>query len=125
MLAVRGLEKSFGGTVALAGVDLDVAAGESVGLVGPNGAGKTTVFDCIFGQVRPDAGTVALDGRDIGRLPTWRRARLGIGRTYQRLEVFPELTVRDHLIVALRAGHPRRGGHLWRDLLGLSAPTTE
>lgn len=120
MLAARGLTKSFGATRAVAEVDLEVAAGESVGLVGPNGAGKTTVFNCIFGQVRPDAGTVELDGRDIGRLPTWRRARLGIGRTYQRLEVFPELTVRDHLVVALRVH--RRGARLWRDLLGLGAP---
>lgn len=122
MLSVRGLEKSFGETLAVAGVDLDVAAGESVALVGPNGAGKTTVFNCIFGQVRPDAGTVELDGHDLGRLPTWRRARLGIGRTYQRLEVFPELTVRDHLLVALAVRRHQPGGHLWRDLLGLSAP---
>ena len=123
MLAVRGLTKRFGATLAVAGVDLDVAAGESVGLVGPNGAGKTTVFNCVFGQVRPDAGTVELDGHDIGRLPTWRRARLGIGRTYQRLEVFPELAVRDHLVVALRVHH--HGARLWRDLLGLGAPTRE
>jgi branched-chain amino acid transport system ATP-binding protein len=120
MLSVRGLTKSFGTTIAVAEVDLDVASGESVGLVGPNGAGKTTVFNCIFGQVRPDAGTVELDGHDIRRLPTWRRARLGIGRTYQRLEVFPELTVRDHLVVALRV--QRQGARLWRDLLGLGAP---
>ena len=125
MLAVRGLWKSFGGTIAVDGIDLDVAAGESVGLVGPNGAGKTTVFNCIFGQVRPDAGSIELDGHDVGRLPTWRRARLGIGRTYQRLEVFPELTVRDHLLVALRVHRHQRGGQLWRDLLGLSAPDRE
>jgi branched-chain amino acid transport system ATP-binding protein len=123
MLAVRGLTKSFGATLAVAEVDLDVAAGESVGLVGPNGAGKTTVFDCVFGQVRPDAGSVELDGHDIGHLPTWRRARLGIGRTYQRLEVFPELAVRDHLVVALRVHH--HGARLWRDLLGLGAPSRE
>lgn len=125
MLTVRGLAKSFGGTRAVAGIDLDVATGESVGLVGPNGAGKTTVFNCIFGQVLPDAGIITLDGHDLGRLPTWRRARLGIGRTFQRLEVFPELTVRDHLVVAFRVHHRRRGGSLWRDLLGLSAPSRE
>ncbi len=123
MLAVRGLRKSFGTTLAVAGVDLEVAEGESVGLVGPNGAGKTTVFDCVFGQLRADAGTVALDGRVIDRLPTWRRARLGIGRTYQRLQVFPELTVRDHLLVTLRIHRHEAGGWLWRDLLGLSAPS--
>ncbi len=123
MLSVRGLSKSFGATPAVADVDLDVAPGESVGLVGPNGAGKTTVLNCVFGQTHPDAGTVELDGHDLGRLPTWRRARLGIGRTYQRLEVFPELTVRDHLVVALRV--QRHGARLWRDLLGLGAPSRE
>jgi branched-chain amino acid transport system ATP-binding protein len=124
-LRVRGLKKSFGGTTAVAGVDLDLSTGESVGLVGPNGAGKTTLFDCIFGQFRPDAGSIELDGRDIVGLPTWRRARLGIGRTYQRLEVFPDLTVRDHLVVALEASRRARWGRLWRDLLGLSGPSRE
>ncbi len=124
-LAVRGLTKSFGATVAVTGVDLELSTGETVGIVGPNGAGKTTLFDCVFGQLRPDAGTVELDGRDIGRLPTWRRARLGVGRTYQRLEVFPDLAVRDHLLVALEASSPARGGRLWRDLLGLGAPSRE
>jgi branched-chain amino acid transport system ATP-binding protein len=124
-LRVRGLKKSFGGTTAVAGVDLDLSTGESVGLVGPNGAGKTTLFDCIFGQRRPDAGSIELDGRDIVGLPTWRRARLGIGRTYQRLEVFPDLTVRDHLVVALEASRRARWGRLWRDLLGLSGPSRE
>ncbi len=120
MLVVRGLTKSFGATVAVEDVHLEVAAGESVGLVGPNGAGKTTVLSCIFGQLHPDAGSVALDRLDLGGLPTWRRARLGIGRTYQRLEVFPELSVRDHLVVALSVHD--RGAHLWRDLLGRGAP---
>ncbi|MGH8989665.1 MAG: ABC transporter ATP-binding protein [Acidimicrobiales bacterium] len=123
MLTVRGLVKCYGATRAVDGVGLDVAAGESVGLVGPNGAGKTTVLDCVFGQVRPDEGRIGLDGRDIGRLPTWRRARLGIGRTYQRLEVFPELAVRDHLVVALRVHGS--GAHLWRDLVGRGAPSRE
>jgi len=125
LLKVRGLTKSFGGTVAVTGVDLDLSTGESVGLVGPNGAGKTTLFDCIFGQLRPDAGTIELDGRDIGGLSTWRRARLGIGRTYQRLEVFPDLSVRDHLVVALEASRTARWGRLWKDLLGLSSPSSE
>ncbi|MDA8315343.1 MAG: ATP-binding cassette domain-containing protein [Actinomycetota bacterium] len=125
LLSVRGLTKSFGGTVAVTHVDLDLSTGESVGLVGPNGAGKTTLFDCIFGQLRPDAGTIELDGRDIGGLSTWRRARLGIGRTYQRLEVFPDLTVREHLLVALEAGRTVRWGRLWKDLLGLGEPSSE
>jgi branched-chain amino acid transport system ATP-binding protein len=123
LLSVRGLTKSFGGAVAVSDVSFDVAAGESVGLIGPNGAGKTTVCSCIFGQMRPDAGSVRFCGRELGRLATWRRARLGIGRTYQRVEVFPEMTVRDHLLVALRVRH--HDARLWRDLLGRSAPRAD
>lgn len=122
ILEIRGLEKAFGGVVAVHGFDLDVAAGECVGLVGPNGAGKTSVFNCVCGQLRPDAGTVRFDGRPLEGLPTFRRARMGIARTYQRLEVFPELTVRDHVLVAERA---RQGGpRLWQDLVNRSAPTS-
>jgi branched-chain amino acid transport system ATP-binding protein len=76
------------------------------------------LFDCISGRRRPNAGSVSFQGRSIDGVPAYRRARLGIGRTFQRLEVFPELTVREHLVVAERA---HRGvGALWRDLLNLS-----
>jgi len=120
LLDVRGVTKQFGGITAVQDVSFQVAPGESVGLIGPNGAGKTTLFNCIGGQLRPDAGVVALDGRILGHLPPYRRARLGLGRTYQRVEVFPELTVREHLLVAERA---RRGdGRLWKDLLNRAAP---
>lgn len=122
-LEVQGLTKLFGGMTAVEGVSFAVGRGECVGLVGPNGAGKTTVFNCVCGQVRPDAGTICFDGRALGRMSTWRRARLGIGRTYQRVEVFPEMTVRDHLLVADRA-HRHRAG-LWRDLLNRAAPRPE
>lgn len=123
LLSVRGVSKSFGGVAAVAGVSLDVAAGETVGLVGPNGAGKTTLFNCVCGQLTPDKGEVTFDGTALRGLPTYQRARLGIGRTYQRIEVFPELSVRDHLLAAERA----RGGQgrLWKDLLNRSAPTHE
>jgi branched-chain amino acid transport system ATP-binding protein len=120
MLSVSDLAKAFGGAVAVDGVSFGLEAGESVALVGPNGAGKTTVFNCISGDVHPDAGTVVFAGRDLGRMAPWRRARLGIGRTYQRVEVFPELTVRDHLLVADRVH--RHGGSLWRDLSNRAAP---
>ncbi|HEY5244030.1 MAG TPA: ATP-binding cassette domain-containing protein, partial [Acidimicrobiales bacterium] len=66
LLAVDGVSKAFGGIVAVRDVTFGVAAGESVGLIGPNGAGKTTLFDCIGGQLRPDRGTVALGGHDLG-----------------------------------------------------------
>ncbi len=122
-LEARSISKSFGGIQALHSVSLTVGAGEVLGLVGPNGAGKTTLFNCICGLLRPDAGSVFFDGRAIDNLPTYRRARLGIGRTFQRVEVFPELTVRNHLMVAERARHGR--GALWKDLLNKSQPTPE
>ena len=120
LLAVEGLTKAFGGVAAVSDVSLRVDAGETVALIGPNGAGKTTLFNCVCGQLTPDAGAVVFNGVPIDDLPTFRRARLGIGRTYQRIEVFPELSVRDHLLAAERA----RGGQgrLWKDLLNRSAP---
>jgi branched-chain amino acid transport system ATP-binding protein len=123
LLHVDGVTKIFGGIMAVSTVTFDVSRGESVGLVGPNGAGKTTLFNCICGQLRPEHGIVELDGVSLVGLPTYKRARMGIGRTYQRIEVFPDMTVRDHLVVALRARH--RTGRLWRDLCNLSAPSRE
>ncbi|MDE3085873.1 MAG: ABC transporter ATP-binding protein [Acidobacteriota bacterium] len=118
ILRISEVSVRFGGIQALDHVSLSVAPGEAVGLVGPNGAGKTTLFDCISGRRRPSGGSVTFDGRSIDGVPGYKRARLGIGRTFQRLEVFPELTVREHIIVAERA---HRGvGALWRDLLNLS-----
>jgi len=123
LLSLRGVCKSFGGIQAVSSITFDVAAGESLGLVGPNGAGKTTLFNCVCGQLRPETGDIVFDGSPLIGLPTYRRARLGIGRTYQKVEVFTDMSVRDHLMVAERA---RRGeGRLWRDLLNLSKPTTD
>ncbi len=123
LLRLRGVSKSFGGIQAVASITFDVGAGESVGLVGPNGAGKTTLFNCVCGQLRPDAGDIDFAGTSLGGLPTFKRARLGVGRTYQKVEVFTDMSVRDHLMVAERS---RRGEfRLWRDLLNLSKPTPE
>ena len=97
--------------------------GRASGLVGPNGAGKTTFFNCVGGQLRPEQGRVELDGVDLLDLPTYKRARLGIGRTYQRIEVFPDMTVWDHLLVAVRARFCT--GRIWKDLVNRSAPTAE
>ena len=120
LLEVVGVGKRFGGIRALADVSLEVGAGESVGLIGPNGAGKTTLFDCVTGVRRADTGHVRFDGTPIDHLPIWRRARLGIGRTFQRIELFGGMTARDHLLVAERE---RRGdGRLWKDLLWRGAP---
>jgi branched-chain amino acid transport system ATP-binding protein len=123
LLVVEDVSKSFGGIAAVSHMTFDVELGESVGLVGPNGAGKTTLFNCICGQLRSETGRVELKGAPIDRLPVYQRARLGIGRTYQRVEIFPDMTVREHLLVAERA---RRGdGRLWRDLCNRSKPESD
>ena len=103
MLEARGVSVSFGGVHALSDVDLEVRPGELVGLIGPNGAGKTTFIDAISGFV-PHRGTVSLDGHDItGDNPT-SRTRKGLTRTWQAVELFDDLTVRENLTVAAR--HP-------------------
>ncbi len=123
ILSLRGVCKSFGGIQAVHSITFDVAPGESVGLVGPNGAGKTTLFNCVCGQLHPDEGDIEFGGTLLAGMPTYKRARLGIGRTYQKVEVFTDMSVRDHLMVAERA---RQGeSRLWRDLLNLSKPTKD
>jgi branched-chain amino acid transport system ATP-binding protein len=123
VLEATGVCKRFAGIVALDEVSLQVEAGERVGLIGPNGAGKTTFFNCVLGVLRSDAGQVLLEGRDVGGLPVHARALLGIGRTFQRIELFAESTVREHLLIAERT---RRGdGRLWKDLLGRGRPRSD
>jgi branched-chain amino acid transport system ATP-binding protein len=123
VLKAEGITKRFAGIVALHDVSIEIGEGERVGLIGPNGAGKTTFFNCILGVLRADGGRVELSGRDISDLPVHRRAQLGIGRTFQRIELFADSTVRDHLLIAERT---RRGdGRLWKDLLGLGRPSAE
>ncbi|HXX91386.1 MAG TPA: ATP-binding cassette domain-containing protein [Acidimicrobiales bacterium] len=120
LLEVRDVSRRFGGLRALSHVSLEVGGGEAVGVVGPNGAGKTTLFNCVCGTLRPDTGSVSFAGVRMDHLPPYKRARLGIRRTFQRVEVFPELSVREHVLVAERA---RRGdGRLWKDVLNKGAP---
>jgi len=111
-----GISKRFGGIVALDDVSIVVEKGEAVGLVGPNGAGKTALFDCLNGVRHFDSGEVRFEGRRIDRLPVYQRARLGIGRTFQRLELFAGMSPREHLMVAERVH--RADGRLWKDLIG-------
>ncbi len=99
LLEVRDLSVRFGGVRAVDGVDLDVDAGALVGLIGPNGAGKTTLIDALTGFV-PARGEVRFDGRDLSGLAPHRRARAGLVRTWQSLELFDDLTVEENLSVA-------------------------
>ena len=99
-LEVSGVEVRFGGVAALRGVDITVDGGGVSGLIGPAGAGKTTTFNVITGLQKAHGGRILLDGNAIGHLPPHRRARLGIARTFQRLEVFGSLTVRENILVA-------------------------
>ncbi|HKB25543.1 MAG TPA: ABC transporter ATP-binding protein [Methylomirabilota bacterium] len=108
MLEVRDLRKSFGGFEAVGGVSLSVAAGQVTAIIGPNGAGKTTLFNLITGHVRPDAGAVRFDGRDITGLAPHDVCRLGVGRSFQRTNIFPRLTVFQNVQAAF-ISHRRRG----------------
>lgn len=121
LLEVVEVSKRFAGIVALSGVSMTIDAGELVAVIGPNGAGKSTLFNCLSGVLQPDGGSVRFAGRDLTGLAPAARARLGIARTFQRLELFGGMTVRDHLLVADRA-RTRRGG-LWSDILRGSRPT--
>jgi branched-chain amino acid transport system ATP-binding protein len=111
LLEVRGLSKSFQGIRAVDEVDFQVNKGEALGLIGPNGSGKSTLFNCILGQLRPDAGEVRFKGETVTGLSPTALNRKGIGRTFQLLQVFPALSVRDNLIVA---GQEHRGTMMGR-----------
>jgi len=102
-LVVRGLEKRFGGLRVTATVDLSVEPGERRLIIGPNGAGKTTLFNLITGELSPDGGTISLFGTDITRVPSRRRAHLGIGRTYQIITLFPRDTLLRNVTLSLLA----------------------
>ncbi|MEQ1786337.1 MAG: ABC transporter ATP-binding protein [Acidimicrobiales bacterium] len=112
LLEVEQVSVDFGGVRALHMVDLDVEAAQATGLIGPNGAGKTTLFNAICGLQSIDRGRVILAGREISRVTAHKRARLGIARTFQRLEVFGSMTARDNVRVAadVRRRWARRAG---------------
>ena len=101
-LKVSGLQKRFGGVVVANDMRLTIPRGRVTGIIGPNGAGKSTLFNIIAGFVAADAGYIELDGRDITHLPMYRRARLGVSRTWQHVRLFPSLSVFDNLLLGAR-----------------------
>jgi branched-chain amino acid transport system ATP-binding protein len=120
---VRGVTVRYGGRRALDDVSVRAEAGCVTGLIGPNGAGKTTLFNVATGLQRPDRGAVLLAGRDVTRHAPYRRARRGLGRTFQRLELFGLLTVRENVELAASAGRrrrPSRDATAALDLVGLA-----
>jgi branched-chain amino acid transport system ATP-binding protein len=112
ILDVRSLAKRFGGLEALGGVDLTVARGEFRAIIGPNGAGKSTFFNAITGLLRPDAGRVMFEGRDVTAEPPHLLARRGVGRTFQITSVFHDLSALENVQVALLV-HARRAWSVW------------
>ena len=101
---VRGLTKRFRGLTAVSEVSFSVSPREILGLIGPNGAGKTTIISLISGTLLPTAGEIVFEGRRIETLPAWRRARLGIGRTFQVMKPFPGLSVLENVTVGALFG---------------------
>lgn len=109
LLEIADVTVRFGGNIALDGASLSAVAGSVTGLIGPNGAGKTTMFNVITGLQPVNAGTVELDGVELNSVPPFRRARAGIARTFQRLESFGSMTVRENVLVAAELGHEKHG----------------
>lgn len=101
LLEVRRLTKRFGGFVALSNVDLHIDAGERLGLIGPNGSGKTTLINCVSGALFEDGGTVAFDGRELGRMPAFKRARMGIVRSFQIPKPFRSMSVMENVKIPI------------------------
>jgi ABC-type branched-subunit amino acid transport system ATPase component len=114
-LEVRGLTVAYGGAVAVSKVSLSADVGRITGLIGPNGAGKTSTFNAISGLVRPAAGSVLIDGRDVTRTRPPARAQLGLGRTFQRVQVCESMTVHENIAVGIESR--RAGGSAWRQVL--------
>ncbi len=124
VLRTRGLTKRFGGLMATDHLDFEVRRGEVHAVIGPNGAGKTTLLDQLVGELPADAGAVEFDGRDVSGLPSFRRALLGLARSYQITSIFPEFTALENVAIAAQA----RAGHsfgCWRPAMleeGLTRP---
>ena len=116
VLEIKNVTKRFGNLVAVRDVSLDVAKGELRAIIGPNGAGKTTFFNLISGFFPPTSGAITFDGRDITRLATHQRVTLGMARTFQITEIFPELTVFENVRIAAEVA----GGYRLRPWINAS-----
>jgi len=124
VLEVRGLCKSFAGFRAVSDVDLAVAEGEIAAVIGPNGAGKSTLFNLITGHLRPTAGSVFVNGRDITGVAPHKICGMGLGRSFQRTNIFPKLTVLENVRSALLA-HRGQGPNFWSRAKALCADEAE
>lgn len=113
LLSVKSLVKRFGAVQASNNFSLEVAQGELHALIGPNGAGKTTALNQLCGELMPDAGRIFFDGRQITRMPVYRRAQMGLARSYQITSVFEHLTVRENLSLAVQA-HKGHSFRFWK-----------
>jgi branched-chain amino acid transport system ATP-binding protein len=113
IMTVRGLTKRFGANVVNDNIDFDLAEGEVHAMIGPNGAGKTTLINQLTGELRPDAGTIRFNGRDITGMPIHQRATLGLSRSYQITSVFPDFTALDNVAIAAQA-HDGHSFGIWR-----------
>lgn len=125
MLQLENVSVTFGGLTAVNNVTLSVGTREVVGLVGPNGAGKTTLFNAVSGLVRRSGGKILFDGVDVMAAPMYKRARMGIGRTFQIPQPLHELTVRQNLIVAQRFGTGKVDHNKINEILEFTALTAK
>jgi branched-chain amino acid transport system ATP-binding protein len=124
LLEARNLSRSFDGFQAVREVSFAVPAGSITAMIGPNGAGKTTMFNLLTGLLRPDQGTVIFKGADVTLLPPHRRSRSGMGRSFQRTNIFSHLTVRQNVQAAI-ISHHGKGWELWRSSAKMYAAETE
>ncbi len=110
LLEIKKVSKNFGGLKALKDINFALYEGESLGVIGPNGAGKTTLFNIISGYFNPDSGSIVFRGSDITRLPAYKRAQIGISRTFQNLEIFADMSVLENVMTGMH--HLHRGGFI-------------
>ena len=105
LLRAKGLHKSFGGVRAVSDISLDVTSGSIFAIIGPNGAGKSTLLNLISGVYQPDSGSLSLDGHDLSGMPSHRRVRLGLARTFQKIRLFKQLSVLDNVLAGFHVHH--------------------